>query len=695
MMSDSGDLLLLEIGTEELPAGSICDAVNQLAESISRELVAKRITHGRVKTFATPRRLAVQFADVAVRQEDLREKVKGPPASIAYDEQGNPTEAARGFARSQGVDLTELFVEETPGGSYVFAERVENGDETRGILPALLADAVTSITFPRSMRWGDQDLRFARPIRWLLGLFGDEVISFSVAGVTSGRETRGHRFLSSGPLEITHAAEYEQKLKEGYVIPDFQERREIIRNGVEEAARKDRGMVLISEELLDEVTNLVEYPTPVSGEFPKEYLQLPEAVLFTPMRVHQRYFPVVDESGRPLPRFIAVRNGDEQGLELVKEGNEKVLEARLEDARFYYELDCKRPLAGFADQLEGVLFQEQLGSMADKTKRIHRLCDRLCTVLCVDKGLRDKVLRAASLCKADLVTAMVGDFPELQGEMGRIYALKSGEDPAVATAIFEHYLPRYAGDVVPGSKAGIVLSLADKLDTITGCFGVGMIPSGSQDPYALRRQALGIVNIVLQHNLALNMDEMVAFALDSYEASFDQRKEETRVQVLEFLRKRFEGVLADRGIRYDVVNCVISTAWEDMADAALRAETVQRVLDTEFFADVLVVYERVSKLGKEATVDDIDPGEFQESAEKELFDSYRGILKQVEPLIAGGKYERAIRIIADLRPTVDRFFDEVLVMHEDAGLRSNRQALLKGITELIERIGDLSQVVLQ
>src|SRR5690606_35677395 len=461
------ETLLLEIGMEECPARFVGPALEELGRLAAERLADARIAHGAVRTLGTPRRLAVLVEDVAAHQAELTREVKGPPARAAFDPSGAPTRAALGFAASQGVAVEELVVKETEGGAYVYAVRREAGRPTRDVLPAVLHSLVTSLKFPKSMRWGNGTLRFARPIRWLVALLGDEVVPFELEGVTAGRATRGHRTLADRAIELESAGRYVEVLREqGKILVDVVERRASILRQVETLARQAGGQLVMDEALLDEVTHLVEWPTALLGSFDPDFLEVPEEILITTMKEHQRYCPV--RAGKLLPVFVAVRNGDETALDVVRAGNERVLAARLADARFFYAEDLKRPLADRVDQLKGILFQERLGSLWDKVERVRRIIRQ------VSEGysgeVRAKAERAAFLAKADLVTQVVYEFPELQGVMGRAYALASGEDPEVAEAILEHYMPRHAHDRLPATEAGVLVSLADKADTIVGCF---------------------------------------------------------------------------------------------------------------------------------------------------------------------------------------------------------------------------------
>ncbi|MHB8918801.1 MAG: glycine--tRNA ligase subunit beta, partial [Desulfocucumaceae bacterium] len=488
---------LLEIGTEEMPARFVGPALQQLKELAGNQLREKRIQFEQVRAVGTPRRLAVYTTGLAESQQPLVKEVKGPALKVAYNSSGEPTPAVLGFARSQRVDMASLVVKPVGPVEYVFARKSEQGRPTAEVLAQICPELIAGLHFPKPMRWGDLEFRFARPIRWILALYGNAVVRFSLAGLEAGRTTLGHRFLSRGPLTLNDARDYFGEMKKAFVVVDPEERKQLIRSQVEAAAKSEGGRVEEDEELLDEVTNLVEYPTAFVGSYDQAFLRLPKEVPVTVMREHQRYFPVTGSDGGLLPRFIGVRNGITEHIDTVRAGNEKVLRARLADGAFFWDEDLKVPLADRAGSLKKVIWQESLGTVYDKVERVTGLALFIGEKLGAGNDLLGIIKRAAAICKADLVTNMVYEFPELQGVMGREYALRSGEIRDVAQAIFEHYLPRFAGDILPSTQGGRVLSLADKMDTLAGCFAVGIQPTGSQDPYALRRQALGIGSIIL------------------------------------------------------------------------------------------------------------------------------------------------------------------------------------------------------
>ncbi|MGI6224611.1 MAG: glycine--tRNA ligase subunit beta, partial [Peptococcales bacterium] len=513
--------LLLEIGTEEIPAKFMPPALQQLKEMAEKKFSEARLAYQEVKAYGTPRRIVLYVQGLPEVQGDLIEEVKGPSAKVAFDSEGNPTKAAQGFARGQGVDVNNLTVKETDSGSYVFALKKIAGRPVQEVLKEILPQLVLGINFPKPMRWGYSDLKYARPIRWLVALFGTEIINFNIGEVTSNSISRGHRFLGKEEIDIASADQYFALLEENYVMVDPNQRKKVIAQEIEELASSVGGQVEPDDELLEEIIYLIEYPTALMGSFDEKYLAIPKEAVITPMKEHQRYFPVLDANGDLLPRFITVRNGNKDHLEIVQAGNEKVLEARLADAKFFYDEDQKVKLEEYVEKLKAIVFQESLGTIYEKVERIKLGVINLSCTLGIEKAIEERALRAAHLSKADLVTNMVYEFPELQGIMGEKYALLSGEDHVVAKAIFEHYLPRNAGDILPETMEGTLVSITDKMDTIAGCFAVGIEPTGSQDPYALRRHALGICHIIIDKGLNISLKAVIEQALNSYQNKLD------------------------------------------------------------------------------------------------------------------------------------------------------------------------------
>jgi len=690
--------LLLEIGMEEIPSRFVLGAVEQLAERMRGWLESSGLSHGALESYATPRRIAVLVKDLEERQQDRTEEVKGPSQKIAVDDAGNWTKAALGFARSQGVDPAELFLKDIGGVMYVHARKTTVGRETAEALPEALAQIVTSMSFPKNMRWGHHELRYVRPIRWICAMYGQDIVPMEIAGVRSGNRTFGHRFLGK-EVALESASAYVSALRRQFVFADMEQRKRLILDQLNELASSRNWRIGIEEDLLEEVLFLVEYPTVLYGQFSPEFLEIPQEVLITSMREHQRYFPVFDEAGKLLPFFVTVRNGDTRSLDVVARGNEKVLRARLSDARFFYQEDQKLKIGDALEKLEKVVFHEELGTVGDKVRRIRANADRLADMIGVDGDTLAKTRRAADICKFDLVTQMVYEFPELQGIMGEDYARLAGEDPEVARAVFEHYQPRSASDSVPASVIGAIVSIADKIDTIAGCFSIGLVPTGSQDPYALRRQAGGIVHMLLHHRFPVRLEELFNAALDALGAQRElKRSREDIVRDLyEFFGLRVKHVLGEFA-RYDVVDaCLARPKSIDRIPAVVRrAKALMERIGTESLKADVEAFNRVANLAAKADGEEIDPGLFQEGAEKEL---YKAAMTVGETIVRWSNEEGREAEILDaysgLRDPINRFFEEVMVMVEDSRVRANRLALLRKVDLLLKLFADFQKLVLQ
>ncbi len=686
---------LLEIGTEEMPARFIGPALQQMKELAVNLFSERRIDYDGVQVAGTPRRMALYLTGIAESQGPLVREVKGPALKVAYNAAGEPTPAVLGFVRSQGVGLSDLVVKPVGPVEYLFVRKMDQGRPTALVLAEICPALVTGLHFPKPMRWGDMDFRFARPIRWLVALYGEEVIEFTLAGLESGRTSPGHRFLSRDLCSLNRAGDYFIEMKKVYVVVDPGERKDIIRRQVAATARDAGGTVEENEDLLDEVNNLVEYPTAFAGSFDPAYLRLPKEVLVTVMREHQRYFPVVGENGKLLPKFIGVRNGVSENIDTVRLGNEKVIRARLADAAFFLDEDLKQPLAEKAGALKKIVWQEGLGTVYDKAERVTSLAVFIGERLGAGEELAAVLRRAGSICKVDLVTGMVYEFPELQGIMGREYALRWGEDPGVALAIFEHYLPRFAGDVLPSTPAGRILSLADKFDTLAGCFASGIQPTGSQDPYALRRQALGIGHIILDGELVLSIKELVLKAYDGYVGMAPLKVDPDTVlrDIDEFFRQRIRGILMDRGYAYDIVDAVLSAGADDMLGAVKRVEALDSFRQEPAFDAVITAFNRANNLSRKFEGLSVSAHLLQHDAERKLFQCLEVVQKDVRKLLAGRDYAGALRCMAALREPVDSFFDAVMVMVDDGKIRHNRLAILKNVALLTSPLADLERIV--
>ena len=678
--------LLLEIGTEEVPAHvmpRMLSDLSRLAEDLFKE---HRLAYDSLRTIGTPRRSALLVTGLAERQEDVSTETRGPSVAIAFDAEGNPTKAGAGFARGQGIDPSALIQRD----GYVYASVHEKGAETAALLTELLPELIRTLPLPNSMRWGDLDFRFIRPIRWIVALYGTEVVPFTLANVTSGNTSRGHRTLAPQEFVIAAPADYEEACEKAYIIVDPERRRSMITEQINEVAKKCGGTAEITPDLLEEVLYLVEYPTALSGSFEEKYLTLPAEAVITPMRDHQRYFPVKAADGSLLPVFITVRNGGREHLDIVAHGNERVLRARLADARFFFDEDRKKSLAEHREKLKTVVFQQGLGSMYEKTERLMELVTVIVEDLAPDaaayEAMAPDARRAAELSKADLVTGMVTEFTELQGIMGREYALLDGEKPEVARAIDEQYMPRFAGDELPQSDLGFALSVADKIDNIVGTFSRGKIPTGSQDPFALRRQALGLVLMLIEHESGLLLSDLVEEACDLYhlDVSLCQKMQ---VYVADFIRLRLKKVLTERGVRYDVQEAVLTDV-DFVADVPVRAAYVERLLASDG-ADALVQsFVRVGNIARMTETGVVDPALFVAQEEGALHAAYeRAVAARAE----GADTLPAEQALAS---AIDAFFDAVMVMDKDERIKANRLSLLKTIDNYLLWTADYSKIVL-
>ena len=682
--------LLLEIGVEELPSRFGQTTLDQIENNLSKLLKEERINFDNIEKYATPRRLTFVINNIAEKATDLEEEVKGPAKKIAVDADGNFTKPALGFMKSKGLDPENVYFKQLGNAEYLFGTIKQEGKHTSEVLKNIVPEAIKNVTFPKAMRWGGKNMRFARPIRWMVALLNNEVLDIDLEGIKSSNITRGHRFLGEKEFEVNSVEEYFEKLDKNFVVLDQHKRKEMIRKQAVEVAKSLGGEVELDEDLLEEITFLVEYPTAFYGEFDEEYVKLPKEVVTTPMKEHQRYFPVLKD-GKLLPNFIAVRNGDSNRIDLVKAGNEKVLRARLADALFFYHEDTKKPLESFVDKLQTVVFQAKLGTVYDKTLRIEKLSQVILNELNMTES-KENTLRAAKLCKADLVTNMVFEFTELQGIMGRDYAQVSGENEEVCQGIFEHYLPRFAGDILPETNTGIALSIADKLDSITGFFAIGIKPSGSQDPYALRRQALGILSILLDRKLSVNLNNLINAALDNY-SNLEFNKEEVASQIVEFFVERVKNLFKDLGIRYDVIDAVLNNNLDDISDIHTRALELNRWLQKDELVEMLTAFNRVATLAEKATTDIVKEDLLKEDAEIKLYNGFKEIKSNVESLLLDKKYNEALDAFATLRPLVDNLFDNVMVMDKDEAIKENRLGLLKQIYSTMLTICDLSKIV--
>ncbi len=712
--------LLFEIGTEEIPAKFMPGILKQLKELAAAKMQELRIPFEDITVYGTPRRMAFIAGGVAETQADVVVEAKGPSVKIAYVS-GAPSKAAQGFARGQGVDVKDLVVRD----NYVYAVKHLAGQPVVELLPGLLMDILTSLSFPKTMRWADYEFRFVRPIRWMVALFGDQIIPVEICDVKSGKFSMGHRFMQQslkaaaesqgllsaalskvgnkvysalagvkGAVEIPSAGDYKKVMYDNFVMVDQDERRALILQQIKDLAAQNGGEAEINEELLEEVNYLVEWPTALCGKFEEKFLSLPKECIITPMREHQRYFPVLDEDGNLLNKFITVRNGGSEHLDIVTHGNERVLRARLSDAEFFFNEDRATKLEDRLEKLKTVSFQEGLGNMYDKSERLVKMAEMLRFAINTPVD-EEELRRCALLCKTDLVTGMVIEFTELQGVMGREYALLDGEKPEVAAGIFEHYLPRFAGDALPATTIGRIVGIGDKLDNICATFSRGLAPTGSQDPYALRRQALGVINILLDANYHISLAKIIAGTL----YLLDIKPEETGKlvpQIMEFFKQRLRNLLMDQGIRYDVIDAVFADKRnDDMVDLAVRCKALAAYVEAGNAEPLVQVSVRVSNLCKKIEKEVAISGAlFKDESENKLHEVVAAVSKEIIPEIVLYDYAAVLKAGEKVIEPVNAFFDNVMVMDEDENVKNNRLAMLEEVRGIVNAVGDLSLLVL-
>ncbi len=686
--------LVFEIGVEEVPSAPLYDAISQLETLAAKMLKDARLEYATLEVYGSPRRLIVMVTELAERTEDLSMRAKGPAVKAAFDADGNPTPAALGFAKGKRVDVADLIRDSENGGEYVFAVIERPGEPAMDVLPALLSELPARIDWVKSQRWGTGTTRFIRPVRWLVALFGDEVVPARFAGLEAGRVTYGHRWLSGGPIELAAAEDYPAAMSRGKVVFDPEVRAQLVHDGVAALGHERGGRAVIPEKTLAEVVNLVEWPTPGLGTFDEAFLDVPREVVETAMTKHQRYFPVERSDGSLDATFVVVHNGDPERTEAIVHGHERVIRARLSDAAFFYAEDLATPLEDWVARLDTIIFQEKLGTLAAKVARVERLAGALAEQTGATSGEKRDAQRAAHLAKSDLVSHVVVEFPTLQGVMGRYYALAAGESPDVAQAVVDHYRPRFAGDGLPAGKVGMLVAAADKLDTIAGIFAIGAQPTGSSDPFALRRAAIGVLAMDLDGRLDALLDAAVPAAIAGY-ATLIEAGDTTEAAVSDavtaFLTGRLEVMLRDRGAAYDIVAAVLAVRANDPADAARRAQALTAFRGTEAGGDLLTAFKRAANLAdpEAGTETDRSIMAAEELAVLEALDTTE---TDVTALFAQRRYDEALGTLAALRGPVDRFFDEVLVMDEDAALRTNRLRLLNRLVHLFGSFADLSKL---
>lgn len=676
--------LLFEIGAEEIPAGFMPNILGQLKQLAETKLNDAHLPFESIATYGTPRRLALIVKGLADTSAEISERHKGPSASIAYDADGNATKAAIGFARGKGLDVADLVVED----GYIYAETKTVGVPAKDIVTDMLLQLITGLNFPKSMHWGNLDAKFVRPVRWLVALLDEEVIPVEFATVKSGNVTRGHRFLGADEITIKNASSYVDTLKENYVMVDQDARRELISKQLHDIAASKNASIVWDDDLLEEINYLVEWPTALCGGFEESYLALPDAAIITPMKDHQRYFPLVDQNGKLLPMFLTVRNGSDHSIEVVQAGNERVLRARLDDAKFFFNEDRKKPLIDRQDGLTKIVFQEGLGNLADKTERLLKLG----RVFGEECGLHEDAAvvleRATELAKTDLTTGMVTEFTELQGVMGKEYTLLDGESEEVAEAIFEQYLPRFAGDVLPQTEAGKVLSIIDKVDNIVATFSRGLIPTGSQDPYALRRQTIGILNILLGSEWNISLRPIFKASMELLNVP-TEKQDELLGQVEEFFTLRLKNIFLDREVPHHVIDLLLSNNELSVADAEglVNALLANRIDEN---VELVQAYTRMYNLVKDVEYTGVNSDLLKEDAEKELFEAASKASEASSAAWEAGDYDAVVAVPATLVPAINKFFEDVMVMDKDEAIKANRLQLVRLAYSVMAIIGDIS-----
>ena len=676
--------LLFEIGAEEIPAGFMPNILGQLKQLAETKLNDAHLPFESIATYGTPRRLALIVKGLADTSAEISERHKGPSASIAYDADGNATKAAIGFARGKGLDVADLVVED----GYIYAETKTAGVPAKDIVTDMLPQLITGLNFPKSMHWGNLDAKFVRPVRWLVALLDEEVIPVEFATVKSGNVTRGHRFLGADEITIKNAASYVDTLEENFVMVDQDARRELISKQLHDMAASKNASIVWDDDLLEEINYLVEWPTALCGGFEESYLALPDAAIITPMKDHQRYFPLVDQDGKLLPMFLTVRNGSDHSIEVVQAGNERVLRARLDDAKFFFNEDRKKPLIDRQDGLTKIVFQEGLGNLADKTERLLTL-GRVFSEECeLHEDARVVLERATELAKTDLTTGMVTEFTELQGVMGKEYALLDGESPEVAEAIFEQYLPRFAGDVLPQTEAGKVLSIIDKIDNIVATFSRGLIPTGSQDPYALRRQTIGILNILLNSEWNISLRPIIVESMNLLNVPAD-KQDELLGQVEEFITLRLKNIFLDREVPHHVIDLLLSNNELSVADAEglVKALLANRIDEN---VELVQAFTRMYNLVKDVTYTGVDESLLKEDAERALYEMATKASEASIDAWDKNDYDAVVAVPATLVPAINKFFEDVMVMDKDEAIKANRLQLVRLAYSVMAIIGDIS-----
>jgi glycyl-tRNA synthetase beta chain len=694
--------LLLEIGSEEIPAGYIQPALDSMVSGLRQRLEKARLQHGKVHSHGTPRRLSVIVEQLAEKQESITTEVVGPPESVAFDDGGQPTMAARKFAEKVSLAVDQLAVKETPKGRYLCAEISERGEAAADLLAEILPAVILATPFPKKMRWANLDIEFARPIHTIIALLGNQVVDFELGNLRSGRQTAGHYFMAPAMIDIQSSATYVEQLRQTHVLVDIAERRRCLLDEIERVAKQIGGRILEDPELVDINNNLVENPVAIAGKFDEEFLEVPDEVLINAMREHQKYFSVVDDQNRLLPYFISVNNTHARDMDLVARGHERVIRARLADAQFFYRGDLEVTNDQRVEKLKGVLFQAQLGTMYEKTERLGQMAEYLAGQVSgetADERLMQQAGRAARLSKSDLVSQVVGEFPKLQGVMGRVYAAIEKEPADVAAAVEEHYRPVYSGAALPQTLTGALVSIADKIDSICGCFSVGLVPTGASDPYALRRQGIGMVQITVDKGLSFSLTALIGKSLSLYETPGATDTASLTDQIYTFIRNRIERLLVEDGFAKDVVAAVVDVSIDNINDVWKRVAALDRLRNEPDFQPLAAAFKRVGNILKKAAESGeatqpgaVDESLFEHDSETALYRAYRDVEGSVQRSLKDNAFERALRDIASLRDRVDAFFENVMVMTDQPSVRRNRLALLAGIAALFENLADFSKI---
>ncbi|WP_445490364.1 glycine--tRNA ligase subunit beta [Niallia sp. 03133] len=683
--------LLLEIGLEEMPARFVTSSMNSLKEKLEAWLKEKQLAYGSVQAFSTPRRLAVLVSDLDEAQKDVEEEAKGPARKIALNEQGEWSKAAVGFTKGQQMTVEDIFFKEIKGVEYAHVKKFIKGQATIELL-AELKDIILSLTFPKNMRWANNDLRYIRPIKWIVALFGEEIIPFTITNVSTNNTSLGHRFLG-GNITFEQPSDYEKVLLSQFVMANPIERKKAIVSQIKKLEEENNWIIPIEEELLEEVTNLLEYPTALFGKFEEEFLELPNEVLITSMKEHQRYFPVKSKEGKLLPFFVTIRNGDHNHLEKVAKGNEKVLRARLADAAFFYKEDQKLQIDVLLEKLKSIVYHEEIGTLWEKVDRVSALTKKLADMLQLNDQEKQNAIRAAQIAKFDLVTNMVYEFPELQGLMGEKYALQKGEKAEVAKAINEHYMPRHADDDTAASNEGALLSITEKMDTIVSFFSIGFIPTGSQDPYALRRQAAGIVQTLKNKSWELSLEELVKLTISNCTNTFKVSEDKLYQNIISFFKLRVKHILQEEGIRYDLIDAVLGNKIGIIASLIRKAHVLEAHKEDEGFKEGMEALSRVINISSKAvSTGDIDQRLFENEQESSLYESYLSVKDKLENT---NNEEEYFQLLFSLKESITNYFDHTMVMAEDNKVKENRLTQMVKLADLIKKLANVNEILVK